>query len=596
MDLITTLVAQQAARAPYATALRSGHSAVTYGELEGRVQALAGMLAGQGIGAGHRVAVGVPRSPDMVAAVLAIMRAGAAFVPVDFSQYPPARNAFIIRDSAASLVMTTAALRDRVPSAVTISCLDEPLITGEPLEPPAHGVTLADTAYVLYTSGSTGVPKGVVMPHAGIANYVRWAAKALPPAGTAESATILHSPLTFDFSLTSMFVPLVRGEPVTLLPSGSRPTDLIEAMAEPAGHAFVRLTPSHLRALYEAAASRPPRCRAFVIGGESLPGELLQRWAALVPDAVFINHYGPTETAVGRCAFAVPGAVARHWADTAVPIGHPIDNTGIRLLDPAGCPVPLGSVGEIHISGAGLADGYTGGPGMTAEKFVPDPFAAAPGSRMYRTGDLAYQRPDGSLVFAGRADGQVKIRGHRVEPAEVETLLAAAPAVAAAAVIARPGGDGDSQLTAYLVAAAGHRLSPSALRSSLAGQLPDFMVPTAYVLLDAMPLTAHGKVDRAALPEPPVGRPDLSGFAPPADGMETALARLWMSVLNVRPVGRNDNFFELGGTSVLAMRVSALAAQEGIPLEPESVFEYQTIAELAGAAAAGRSEPFSAPA
>jgi pristinamycin I synthase-3/4 len=411
-----------------------------------------------------------------------------------------------------------------------------------------------DLAYVMYTSGSTGKPKGVEVEHTGLTNYVGWAACTLPRAG---AGSILHSPLSFDFSFTSLFVPLVRGESITLLPEDAGFDELLSAMERP--HGFVRLTPTHLRLLLPAAKGRRLRSAAYVIGGEALPPDLLRSWAEVAPDALLYNHYGPTEGVVGRCVFAITAARARRWPDTPVPIGRPIDGTEIRLLDEAGAPVADGATGEIWLGGTGIARGYLGRPDLTAERFT---------GGGYRTGDAGRLLPSGDLVFAGRLDDQVKIRGYRVEPAEIEIALAGHPAVAQAVVTAEPDPAGDLRLAATVVPA-GPPASAAELREFLAGTLPSYFVPAVIRTAAALPAGRNGKLDRRAL------------TAPAFEGTHgERLAGIWRFLLELDEVAEDDNFFDLGGTSLLAVRVAELAAEAEIPLAPTAVIRLQTLGAL----------------
>ncbi|MFI5593076.1 amino acid adenylation domain-containing protein [Amycolatopsis sp. NPDC051758] len=536
-------IADRADAAPEALALDCRGTRVSYGELMARVDALAATLA---VCPGQRVAVCAPRGIEALTGILAVLRARGAFVPIDVT-LPEARIAHQLEDSGAVAVLAT-------PGHAPATGV--PVL---PLDAAGSGPVCSfpeprDLAYVMYTSGSTGKPKGVEVEHTGLTNYVGWAARTLPRAG---AGSILHSPLSFDFSFTSLFVPLVRGESITLLPEGAGFDELLSAMERP--HGFVRLTPTHLRLLLPAAKGRRLRSAAYVIGGEALPPDLLRSWAEVAPDSLLYNHYGPTEGVVGRCVFAITAARARRWPDTPVPIGRPIDGTEIRLLDEAGAPVADGATGEIWLGGTGIARGYLGRPDLTAERFT---------GGGYRTGDAGRLLPSGDLVFAGRLDDQVKIRGYRVEPAEIEIALAGHPAVAQAVVTAEPDPAGDLRLVATVVPA-GPPPSVAELREHLSRTLPSYFVPAVIRTATALPAGRNGKLDRRAL------------AAPAFEGTHgERLAGIWRFLLELDEVTEEDNFFDLGGTSLLAVRVAELAAETGIPLTPTAVIRQQTLGAL----------------
>ncbi|MEV5713073.1 non-ribosomal peptide synthetase [Amycolatopsis mediterranei] len=537
-------IADRAKEAPGALALDCRGTRVSYGELVARVDALATTLD---VAPGRRVAICAPRGIEAVIGTLAVLRARGAFVPIDVT-LPEARVAHQIEDSGAVAVLATAGH----PPVAGVPVL--PLESAAPTGPRLPFPEPRDLAYVLYTSGSTGKPKGVEVEHAGLTNYVGWAARTLP---RAAAGSILHSPLSFDFSFTSLFVPLVRGESITLLPEGAGFGELLSAMERP--HGFVRLTPTHLRLLLPEARGRRLRSAAYVIGGEALPPDLLRSWAGVAPDALLYNHYGPTEGVVGRCVFAIDAARARCWPDTPVPIGRPIDGTEIRLLDADGAPVPDGATGEIWLGGTGIARGYLGRPGLTAERFTDGG---------YRTGDAGRRLPSGDLVFAGRLDDQVKIRGYRVEPAEVEIALTGHPAVAQAVVTAETDPAGDVRLVATVVPD-GPPPTAAELRGYLAGTLPPYCVPAVIRTATALPVNRRGKLDRRAL------------AAPAFEGTRgDRLAGIWRFLLELDEVAEEDNFFDLGGTSLLAVRVAELAAGAGIPLTPTAVLRHQTLGAL----------------
>ncbi len=605
------LVAAQVARTPEAIALVAGEESLTYRELAERAHRLAHWLRAQGIGAETRIAVCMERGFDLMAALLGILESGAAFVPLDPS-HPAERLAFLLADSRAPLLLTGEAVRPRLPETaariVSLPFLDEAL-REQPAYPPLVDVEPQNLAYVMYTSGSTGRPKGVEVPHLALANYLAFCAGAYfservkdcgPSSenarhgGRALHSTRLggvpvHSSLGFDLTLTSLLAPLVAGDHAILLRDDRSFEALVEELrandSVPGADArrdaplsLVKLTPSHLRLLPGAALARG--VAVAVVGGEALSGEDLHVFAERLPDVRVVNEYGPTEATVGCCVHEV---LAREAAPGPVPIGRPIVNARLHLLDARCEPVPVGVPGEIYIAGLCLARGYLGRPDLTAERFLPDLAGVEPGARMYRTGDLARRRPDGALEYLGRADQQVKVRGYRVELAEVEAALAEQPAVARAAVVARDGGEEGKRLVAYYVPRAEPRATVSDLAATLRARLPDFMVPAAFVELAELPLNANGKVDVAALPAPEAVRPKLAqAFVAPRTALESALAALWRDCLRLDAVGVDDSFFDLGGNSWLVLRVHArLEELARRPVPVVDLFAYPTIAALA---------------
>jgi acyl-CoA synthetase (AMP-forming)/AMP-acid ligase II/acyl carrier protein len=429
-------------------------------------------------------------------------------------------------------------------------------------------LTPACPAYVIYTSGSTGQPKGVIIEHRNLVSYLAWARAAYP--GTGGTAW-LHSSLSFDLTVTSLLVPLAAG--------GCVHVAALEEEPPAGGVSFLKATPSHLPLL---AGGRPARGE-LVLGGEALLGTPVDQWRREHPQVTVVNEYGPTEATVGCAEYRVePGD---RIDAGAVPIGRPVADTRLYVLDGGGGLVPAGVAGELCIAGAQVARGYLNRPGLTAERFVPDPFGV-PGSRMYRSGDLARWRAGGTLEFLGRADEQVKIRGFRIEPGEIAAVLGAHPAVADAAVVARQDRPGDLRLVAYLVAAGAERPGAGELRAWAGGQLPHYMVPAAFAWLDALPLTPNGKLDRNALPAPRERRPaaDRPESQPAGQPVLAVLCDLFAELLDADEVDPDDGFFELGGHSMLAVELArAIAERFGVELPIRTVFEKQTPAELADA-------------
>ncbi|WP_437759618.1 non-ribosomal peptide synthase/polyketide synthase [Sorangium sp. So ce1389] len=578
---VHALIAEAARTAPAAEAVSDARGALSFAALEDRSSRLARALRARGVGPGALVGVCLPRSVELVVALLAVLKAGGAYVPLD-PTYPAERLAFMIDDAQLPVVITLEDLADELPARWVQFVLldaDEDEIAGQPAEAPALAVGPGALAYVIYTSGSTGRPKGAMVTHGGLSNYVRWAAAAYR-AGEGDGAPV-HSSVSFDLTVTSLLVPLAAGRPARLVPEGPGVEALAAALREAAApFALVKLTPVHLDLL--AAALGPEgaagRARALVVGGEALRGASARFWREHAPATRLINEYGPTEAVVGCATFEV-GEVD----GDAVPIGRPIAGARLHVLGRAGAPAPVGVAGELYIGGVGVARGYLRRPALTAEAFLPDPFGP-PGSRLYRTGDLARYRPDGALEFLGRRDAQVKVRGHRVEPGEVEAALAESAAVGEVAVVAHPDAAGDRRLVAYVAPRPGAAIDPEALREQLARVLPAYMVPATIVPLAALPLTPNGKVDRAALPDPAAAAPvRAAGYAAPRTPEEALLAECWADVLGLPRVGIDDAFFAIGGDSLLSVQIVARARAAGIALSVPLLFERQTIRALADA-------------
>ncbi|HEX4494252.1 MAG TPA: amino acid adenylation domain-containing protein, partial [Thermoanaerobaculia bacterium] len=569
--LIHELLTARAAQVPELPAVIHGQERLTHGELDARSGRLAVQLRALGVGPDVVVALYLERSADLVVALLAVLKAGGAYLPLETS-LPAQRLSFLLDDSRAPLLLTRTGLLPALPSGSASSsrivCLDDlPEIAeaGSITRPAADNL-----AYVLYTSGSTGRPKGVAVTHRGLANYLLWAAEAYP-ADEGRGAPV-HSPLGFDLTMTSLFLPLLAGRCVELVPEEQGVEGLAAALAE-GGFGLVKLTPAHLDVLQRLLPpERVAGCAStFVIGGEALSGEQLAFWRRHAPGLRLINEYGPTETVVGCSAYEIPESAPPAGP---IPIGRPIANTRILLLDPRLSPVPAGVTGELYIGGAGVCRGYLHRPDLTAERLVPDPFGMSEegGERLYRTGDLGRRLPDGTIEFLGRSDHQVKIRGFRIELGEIEAALLSQPGVREAAVLARSGG-----LAAYVAGDA----SAGALRAALGERLPDYMIPTTFVALPALPLTANGKVDREALPVPErQSAPET--FVAPRTPIEEVLAGIWGELLGLDRVGAGDHFFALGGHSLLATQVmSRLRAAFGVEMPLRDLFEAPTVAALA---------------
>ncbi|WP_075738662.1 non-ribosomal peptide synthetase [Streptomyces acidiscabies] len=529
---LPAMFAAQVARTPDAVAVVGGGTELTYAELDLRAQQLARHLAGLGAGPETVVAVVLPRRPEVVVALLAVVRTGAAYLPLDPSD-PQARIDALVADAGAGIVLDAEVLASATGRADT----------GVPWAP----VHPRQAAYLIHTSGSTGRPKGVVVEHGSLAAYLSEAA-ALYPAAATES--LVHTSLAFDMPVTTLFTPLVTGGRVRFAGLD----------ADTPAPGLLKVTPSHLK-LLESLPERVGDVRELVVGGESLDATALKAWRERHPDAVVVNEYGPTEATVGCVVHRIePG---EPLAAGPVPIGRPIGGARVYVLDERLQPVPDGIWGELYLAGAGLARGYAGEPGQSAERFVADPYGP-PGARMYRVGDRARWNRAGVLEYAGRVDDQVKIRGYRIEPGEIEAALAARDGVAQAAVVAREDRPGDQRLVAYVVPGGGAQdgrrassaplLPADALRAHLTATLPAHLVPSAFVAVDALPLTPNGKLDRRALPAPPDA---VSGTGrTPRTPQEALLCGLFAEVLGVPEVFADGDFFALGGHSLLAVRLA----------------------------------------
>ncbi|MFK3985732.1 non-ribosomal peptide synthase/polyketide synthase, partial [Micromonospora sp. NPDC050397] len=559
----------QAARTPDATAVVFEDAEVSYADLDARANQLARLLVTYGAGPEQVVALALPRSTDLIVAVLAVLKAGAAYLPID-PDHPAERIAYLLTDARPALLVTTEAVHPE--GNVTRLVLDDPrtadVLDGLPAGALDHGSLLpANPAYVIYTSGSTGRPKGVAVTHQGVVNYVARTWHAYPHL---SGSTLLHASIAFDLGVTALYGALTSGGRLHVV-------DWDETLpATLAGHeiTFLKATPSHLAFLQTLPGTWAPTGQ-LMLGGEPLRTEQLQQWHQDHPDVPVVNHYGPTETTVG-CTDN-PVETAGDSGPGITPIGRPMWNTQTYVLDPALRPVPPGTPGELYVAGAQLARGYLHRPGLTAERFVANPYGP-PGRRMYRTGDLARWTGEGQLEYLGRADDQVKIRGFRIEPGEIEAALTSHPAVTRAALLVREESPGDKRLIGYVVAASG--VDGTTVRAHVAGLLPDYMVPTAVVVLDTLPLTANGKLDRQALPVPAYEMTE--GSRGPRTLREELLCQVFADILGLPYVGVDDDFFDLGGHSLLAVRlVSRIRTVLGAEVTVRALFESPTVAGLA---------------
>ena len=578
---LDALFARQAAATPAAPALTFAGATLSYAELEAQANRLARALIAAGVRPGMRVGLALPRSQELVVGLLAILKAGAAYVPLD-PEYPLERLGYLLADSGVRLVLGRAALRERLeplPASLTNGWLDPTTLALDAMAAtPVVGLSHpALPAYVIYTSGSTGQPKGVVVAHGEIADHCQ---AVIARFGLRPDDCELHFySINFDAASERLLTPLLCGARLVLRAQGQWDPESLCALIEQERVTILGFTPSYGAGLGQwlAGQGRQLPVRLCITGGEALTGEHLQRIRRGFAPQVFFNAYGPTETVVMPLAAEAPDALPAGVA--SVPIGRLVGARRAALLDADLGLLPAGALGELYLGGACLAQGYHQRPGLTAERFVPDPFAAD-GSRLYRSGDRARLLADGQLEYVGRLDHQVKVRGFRIELGEIEARLREQPGVDEAVVLALDGPAG-KQLVAYLgsaAAAAGN--DPdwlASLRGRLAKALPDYMVPALWVVLPALPLTANGKLDRQALPAPaPQGQETL-----PASALEAALAEVWAEVLQVPTVGVEDNFFERGGDSILSIQLVSRARERDLHFTPRDVFQHQTVRRLA---------------
>jgi len=562
----------QVERTPAELAVICGEERLTYLELNGRANQLAHYLRSLGVEPETRVAVCLPRSLAMIEAVLGIFKAGGSYVPLDPS-YPATRLAYMMEDAQPSVILTEREFLDTLPThSAQWLYLDESReeIASQPAGNLLHALSGESPAYMIYTSGSTGRPKGVVLRHSGVCNMSDAQVRCF---GVKPGDRVLQfASLSFDASIFEIMMGLRAGAALCLpTPEESLPGQGLLSLLQKRQVTNVTLPPTALAALPEA---KLPFLRTIIVAGEACPPELVERWA---PGREFFNAYGPTETSVWV-------TVARCLDGGRKPlIGRPVDNFQTFVLDARMRPVPVGVAGELYVGGEGLARGYLKRPGLTAERFMPNPFSTRGGARLYRTGDLARYLRDGNIDFLARMDQQVKIRGFRVEPGEIEVELEADDRLCEAAVMVREDMPGQPQLVAYVVPQAGQSITVSELRAILKEKLPDFMIPSAFILLDRIPLTPNGKVDRKALPAPDEGRPLLeSVYVPPQTEMEIKISDAWCKALRLQRVGVLDNFFDLGGHSLLMLRTQTLL-QESLKRELPliALFKYPTVATLA---------------
>jgi amino acid adenylation domain-containing protein len=578
---VVELFEARVVRTPDAVAVAAEGVELSYAECNERANRLAHLLIERGAGPERFVALALPRSPDLVVALLAVLKSGAAYLPID-AGYPTERIAFMLDDTRPPLLLTTAVLADHLPpvagvsrlvvdavdTAQALACRSSSNVTASDRSQSLSG---AHPAYVIYTSGSTGRPKGVVITHDNVVDLVQWAASHFGAAGL--SHVVASTSLNFDVSVFEIFCPLMIGGSIDVVPDVLA---LAEQPARPRTASLISAVPS---ALAQLLAHATINCTAqhVVLAGEALSARAVRDIHAALPSCRIANIYGPTEATVYATA----------WYSDATdpeqppPIGRPIANTQVYVLDASLRPVPVGVPGELYLAGRGLARGYLNRPGLTGQRFIANPFGV-PGQRMYRTGDIARWNASGELDYLGRADDQVKIRGFRIELGEIEAALLDHHEVAEAVAVARDEDAGHKRLVAYVVPAAGHTIDTDQLRTLLGQTLPDHMTPSAFVPLEQLPLNPNGKLDRRALPAPDYTTITKHQYVAPRNETEKALADIWAEVLGIDQIGVEDNFFELGGDSLRSLQLtSRTKAVFDVTLTPREVLMARTISALA---------------
>lgn len=575
------LIQDQAHLKPHGIAAETKTEVLSFEELNRTANQLAWYLRRQGITPGDIVALYMERSLDLLVSLLAVLKAGAAYLPID-PAWPQERVGFLIKEAGPKLVLTQTSFRPTVLfTGIRAFCpaTEQQSFEHESGDAPAEATAPNSTAYVIYTSGSSGMPKGVMVTNEGLSNYITWCLSSYR-IGDGSGAPV-HSPISFDLTVTSLLAPLAGGRTVKLLPEADGVECLARALTAGDRYSLVKLTPAHLRLLSQVLPpSQIRNCtNVLVIGGEALFADDLLFWRRNAPDTRLVNEYGPTETVVGCCTFELP----TDWSEQGgIPIGRPIASTRLYILNAAFSLQPSGTVGELYIGGCGVAAGYIKRPELTAERFIPDPYNSEPGARMYRSGDLVRLRPDGLIEYLGRNDHQVQVRGFRVELGEIEAVLLTHPAVRAAAVIVDASAN-TTRLEAFVELNGSRPVEPEQVIEFVRQKLPGYMAPTTVLALDQLPLNSNGKVDRRRLLS--LGREALKKrpYTAPRTPAEALLAETWAQVLRLERVGIHDNFFDLGGDSILVIQAVARANRAGFSYEPHHILAHQTIGELAGA-------------
>ncbi len=587
---VISLFEKQVAKTPDNIAVVFNGQQLTYRQLNDLSNQLAHHLQSQGVVREQMVGLLLERSLEMVIGILGVLKAGGAYVPLD-PDSPAERIAFMLEDTGVPILLTQSHLNrdltaietwDSIVSKIKLINLDadwDDIAQNKTVDLEIE-LSLTDLAYTIYTSGSTGHPKGVMNEHRGIYNRLLWMLEKLPL--EQDDRVLQKTPYTFDVSIWEFFWPLLSGARLIIAkPGGHKDSEYLVDLIVEQGITATHFVPSMLQVfLLNERVGQCQSLKRVLCSGEALPYHLQENFFSRL-DADLFNLYGPTEAAIEVTFWACQ----RDGELSTVPIGRPIANTQIHVLDPQLKPVPVGELGELHIGGVQVARGYLNLPELTAEKFIPDPFSDQPGARLYKSGDLASFLPDGTILYQGRIDHQVKIRGNRVELGEIEATLAEHPVVRESVVTAYEVSPGDKRLAAYIVPEEDEPQLIIDLRNFLSRKLPEYMIPASFNFLDQLPLTPSGKVDRKALPQPRRVRPNLNEeYVPPRNATETSLALIWESVIGLDRIGIHDHFLELGGDSIQCIQISSKSFQAGIQVSPNLILELQTIAKLANAA------------
>ncbi|HEX8183978.1 MAG TPA: amino acid adenylation domain-containing protein, partial [Blastocatellia bacterium] len=579
LDLcLHNLVELQAARTPLATAVIYEGQQLTYRELNQRANQLAHHLMRKGMMPGSFAGVRLERSPAMIVAMLAILKAGGVYLPLD-PDLPPSRIAFMLEDSGADFLLTHESSLERLPGVrQTAICMDreENLIAQESDD--LRSATGEGLAYLIYTSGSTGLPRAVLIGNRAASNQMQWMSSEFPL--SAADRVLQKYSIGFDASIAEIFYPLISGAALVIARQGGQyDIDYLADLIARHKVTVIDVVPTLLDALLDHSRVKDLLClRQVNCGGEALQAGLSKRAHDLLPGIHLINMYGPTEATITATSYSCSAGSDQR----SVPVGKPVANTRVYLLDEDLQPVPVGAVGEICIGGKSLASGYLNQPGLTAERFLPDPFSDEAGARLYRSGDLGRYLEGGEIEFRGRADQQVKLRGYRIELGEIEAHLIRHPAVKAAVAAVAEDTARESRLVCYVALKQDAATTASELRDWLKKELPAYMVPAIIVMLEEMPLSASGKIDRKRLPAPGLNRQAVEQpYVEPQSEAERELVKIWEEVLGIERIGVRDSFFELGGDSILSIQVVARARQAGLEITPKNLFEHQTISDLA---------------
>lgn len=584
---IHDLFAEQARLQPDAIAAVFADTRLTYSELNTRANQLAHHLQMFGVQPETRVALCVERSLEMLIGILGILKAGGAYVPID-PAYPLERIAFMLEDLQSPVILTQEHLLERLPAHWgQVICLDgdwETISTQSDGDPVSHASS-ENLAYVMYTSGSTGTPKGVSVTHRAVVRLVR---DTNYLDFDREHVFLQFAPISFDASTLEIWGALLNGGRLVVMPPALPSLDVLGEAIRKNEVTTLWLTAGLFHLMVDERVKDLSSLKQLVAGGDALSPHHVRKALQALPGCRLVNGYGPTENTTFTCCYSITDANA---VRNSVPIGKPISNTQVLILDEQLRPVPVGMTGALYVGGDGLARDYHNQPALTAERYIPNPFADAPGQRLYATGDLVRYLPDGNIEFLGRSDRQVKVRGFRIELGEIETALNTHPSLQDAVVVARADVSGEKQLVAYVVPSPQTSVSPAELRDSLKQRLPEHMLPSTFVFLEALPLTTNGKVDRQALPAPDSQRTVNDNYVGPRTAIEELLTLVWSQALGVEQVGIDDNFFALGGDSIRSVQVLAKVQERGLGLTLQDLFQYQTIRELALVATAAEATP-----